>query len=71
MESRFKPVMILAAHALPSEVAPPFEIDHDPLNGPFRNQYLHRNVSNANVGPEKDAMEDVGMVAQKRPIRVW
>ena len=70
VEPRFEPVMILAPHALPFEVAPPFEIDHDPLYGPFCNQHLHRNVSNADVGPEKDAMEDMGMVAQKRPVRV-
>ena len=70
MEPRVEPVMILAPDALSFEVAPPFEIDHDPLYGPFRNQHLHRNVSNADVGPEKDAMEDMSMVAQKRPVRV-
>jgi hypothetical protein len=70
MEPRVESVMILAPHALPLEVAPPFEIDHYPLYGPFCNQHHHRNVSNADVGPEKDAMEDMGMVAQKRPVRV-
>jgi hypothetical protein len=68
MAPRFEPVMILAPHALPFEVAPPFEIDHYPLYGPFCNPHLHRNVSNADVGPERDAIEDMGMVAQKRPV---
>ncbi len=70
MEPPVEPVMILAPHALAFEVAPPFEIDHDTLYGPFCNQHLDRDVSNADVGPKKDAMEDVGMVAQKRPVRV-
>ena len=70
MELRGETVMILAPHALPFEVASPFEIDHYPLYGPFCNQHPHRNVSNADVGPEKDAVEDMSMVAQKRPVRV-
>lgn len=68
MEPRFQPVTILAPHALPFEVAPPFKIDHDPLYGPFCDLYHHRNVSNADIGPERDAIEDVRMVAEKRPV---
>ena len=68
MAPRFEPVMILASHALAYEVAAPFEIDHDPLYGSFCNLHLHSNVSNADVGPERDAMEDMGMVTQKRPV---
>ena len=37
IESRLDPVMILSPHALPIEVAPLFEIDHDPLDGSFCN----------------------------------
>jgi hypothetical protein len=70
LQPRVEPVMILAPYALPSEVASPFQIDHDPLHGPLCNQHLHRNVPNADVRPEKDAMEDVSMVAQKRPVGV-
>ena len=68
MKSRLEPVLVLAPDALPFEVAPAFEIDHDPLHGSFCNSHLERNVSNADVGPVRDAMEDVRMVAQKRPI---
>ena len=67
MEPRFEPVTILAPYAFTFEVAPLFEIDHDPPDGPFCNPHLHRNVSNADVGLERDAVEDVRMVAQKRP----
>ena len=70
MQSWFEPVMILAPHTLPFEVAPPFKIDHDPLHGPFGNQYLHRDVSNADVGRDIDAMEDMRMIAQERPVRM-
>ena len=68
MEPRFEPVAILAPDTFPFEVAPPFQIDHDPLYGPFGNPHLYRNVSNANVGRERDAIEDMGMVAQKCPF---
>ena len=68
MEPRFEPVMILAPHALPFKVAPAFEIDHDPLYGPFCNLHLYRNIPDADVGPARDAIEDMGMVAQKRPV---
>ena len=68
IESWFEPVMILAPHALPFEVAPSFEIDHDPLNGPFRNLHLDRNVSNADGGRERDAIQDMRMVTQERPV---
>lgn len=60
--------MILAPHAISFEVACPFEIEHDPLYGPFGNADLHRDVSDAEVGPVSDAIEDVRMVAQKRPF---
>ncbi len=63
MAPPFEPVMILAPHALPFEVTSTFEIDHDPLHGPFCNLHLHRNVSNADTGRERNAIEDVGMVA--------
>jgi hypothetical protein len=68
MEPWFEPVMILAPHALPFEIATPFEIDHDPLYSPFRDLHLHRDVSNADVWQERDAIQDMGMVAQKRPF---
>ena len=70
MESRFEPVMILSPHAIPFQVAPSFEIDHDPLHGSIGDQHLRRNVANADPGPEKDAVEDVSVIAQKRPVRV-
>ena len=70
IEPRLEPVMILAAYALPFEIARLFEIDHDPLHGPFCDQNFHRNVSNADPGPEKNAMQNVSVIAQKRPIRV-
>jgi len=66
----FDPVVILAPHALTFEVAATFEIDNDPLHGPFCNQHLRRDVSNADVGRDTDAMEDVRMVAQERPVRM-
>jgi hypothetical protein len=69
-EPWFDPVMILAPYTLPFEVAPMFEIDQDSLHGPFCNQHLHCNVSNADVRRGTDAMEDMRMVAQKRPIRM-
>jgi len=62
--------VILAPHALTFEVAATFEIDNDPLHGPFCNQHLRRDVSNADVGRDTDAMEDVRMVAQERPVRM-
>lgn len=67
MEPRFEPVMILPPHALAFEVAPLFEIDHDPLYGPFCNLHLQGNITNADVGPGGDAIQDMRMVAQKRP----
>jgi hypothetical protein len=70
MEPRFEPVAVLAPNTLSLEIAPPLQIDDDPQYGPFCNQHLGRNVSNADVGPKKNAMEHMGMVAHKRPIRM-
>jgi len=53
---RFKPIQILAAHALPLEVTAPFQVNHDPLDGPLRDLHFRRNIPNADTGPEKDAM---------------
>lgn len=68
MQPWCKPVMILASHALPREIARSFEIDHDPLDGPFCNSHHHRNVSNADFGPQRDAREDMGVIAQEFPV---
>jgi hypothetical protein len=70
VESGREPVMILAAHAFAFEVTAPFQVDHDPLHGPFGDQYFIRDVSNADIRPEKDAMQDVRVIAEKRPARV-
>ena len=70
MEPRFEPVVILPPHALPFKIAPPFEVDHDPLYCSFGNQHFRRDISNADTRPEKDAMEHMGMIAQERPVRV-
>jgi hypothetical protein len=66
----FEPVVVLAPHALALDVAPSFQIDHDPLDGPFGNSHHGRNVSNADFGPDRDAIEHVRMVAQERPYRI-
>lgn len=65
---RFQPVQILTTHSLAFEITGPLEINHDPLHGPLRDLHLRRDISNADTGPEKDAMQDVGVVAQKRPV---
>ena len=71
MQPRFEPVAVLAPNTLSLEIAPPLEIDDDPLYGPFCNQHLDRNISNADVGPKENAIKHMGMVAQKRPCRMW
>ena len=40
MKSPLKSVMILASHALPLQVAAPFKLDHDSLNGAFGNLHF-------------------------------
>jgi hypothetical protein len=70
MVPRFEAVVVLAPNTLTFEIAPPLEINNDPLHGPFRDQYFERNVSKADVRPKKNAMEHQGMVAQKRPTRM-
>lgn len=57
------PVMILSPDAISFEVAPLFEIDHDPLDGAFSDQHLGRDVTNADAGRTKDAMQDVRVIA--------
>ena len=68
MTSRFEPVLILATDPLAIEIPAPFEINDDSLDGPIGNSHLICDVSNADVGPQRAAIEDVRMVAQKRPI---
>jgi hypothetical protein len=68
VQPSLEPVMILAADALMFEVASLFEIDHDPLHRPFGNLHLGGNVSQANVGHDRNAVKDVGVIAQERPV---
>ena len=65
---RFKPVQILTAHALALKETAPFQVNYDPLDSPLRDLHLRRDISNADAGPEKDAMQDMGVIAQKRPV---
>ncbi len=69
MQPGFYPVMVMTSHTLPIEVSPPFEIHDDSLHSPLGNAHFRRNVSNSDVGPDRDAEKDMGMVAQKGPNR--
>lgn len=70
MPTWLEPVMILPADAIAFEIAAVFEINNDPLHGTFGDQHLLGDVSNANGRPEKDAMQDVCVIAQERPFWV-
>ena len=63
IEPWLEPVMILTADARPFEIAPLFEIDHDPLHSSLGDLDFRRNVSNTDLRPEKYAMQNVRVIA--------
>ncbi len=63
-------VIIAAALALVREVASFFEIGDDALHGPFGNPDSGCDFTQSNLRLLRDANQYVGVIAQKRPVKV-
>jgi len=68
MEFRLEPILVLSSHAFSFEIPSALKVHHDALHGPLRDSHFERDVSNADIGPEGDAIEDVRVIAQERPF---
>ena len=67
---RVQLVMIAAALALAREVACFFEIGDDALHGPLGDPDSGCDFTQSNLRLLRDANQNVGVIAQKRPVKV-
>jgi hypothetical protein len=63
-------VMISAALALAREVASFFQIGDDALHGPFGDPNPGCDFTQSNLRLLRDANQNVGVIAQKRPLKI-
>ncbi len=60
---RLQAVLVLAAHAFAAKITGGLQIGHNPLHRSFGNTDFRRDVSQSDVLPDRQAEEDVGVVA--------
>jgi hypothetical protein len=63
-------LVMIAALALAREVAFRFEIGDDALHGPLGDSNSGCDFTQSNPRLLRDANQDVGVIAQKRPVKV-